>query len=360
MVDASRPPAYASGVEPRPDDSRGAPAAARQDDAVTAVSSVAYGFMGSQALFAALEIGLFTELAAGPASAAELALRLGLEPRPLLVLLEACAATELLERDGDRYRNTAAASRYLVRRARGYMGDYYLRQIAATLYAQVPAAARVIRGHAAGVTYAGFLDDPARTEEFIRGQHAGSSGPAYLLARSHDLSGFTRLLDLGGGSGAFSIEIARRHGLTATVVDHPSVVSVARKIVAEAGLAERIRCVPGDAIAGPWPEGADLILLSYVVSSYGPDMLQDVLARAGAYLPPGGGLIVHDFALHEGQPGPRNAALWYFANLAISATTYPHTVESITRAMSAAGFVGVTARPHVPDITFVFMGRRAG
>ena len=193
MVDASRPPAYASGVEPRPDDSRGAPAVVRQDDAVTAVSSVAYGFMGSQALFAALEIGLFTELAAGPASAAELAHRLGLEPRPILALLEACAATELLEREGDRYRNSAAASRYLVRHARGYMGDYYLRQIAATLYAQIPAAAGVIRGRAAGVTYAGFLDDPARTEEFIRGQHAGSSGPAYLLARSHDLSGFTRL-----------------------------------------------------------------------------------------------------------------------------------------------------------------------
>jgi SAM-dependent methyltransferase len=269
-------------------------------------------------------------------------------------------ATELLERDGEGYRNSAAADRYLVRHARGYMGDYYLRQIAATLYTQVPAAARVIRGQSDGVTYAGFLDDAARTEEFIRGQHAGSAGPASLLARRHDLSGFTRLLDLGGGSGAFSIEIARRHGLTATIVDHPSVVAVARKIVAEAGLAERIRCVPGDAIAGPWPDGGDLILLAYVVSSYGPDVLQDVVARARAYLPPGGGLIVHDFALHERQPGPRNAALWYFANLAISATTYPHTVESITRAMSAAGFIGVTARPHVPDITFVFMGRRAG
>jgi SAM-dependent methyltransferase len=360
MVDASNPAAYASGVEPRPEDARRSPAAGRRDDAVTAVSSVAYGFMGSQALFAALEIGLFTELAAGPASAAELARRLGAVPGPLRALLEACVATELLERDGEGYRNSAAADRYLVRHARGYMGDYYLRQIAATLYTQVPAAARVIRGQSDGVTYAGFLDDAARTEEFIRGQHAGSAGPASLLARRHDLSGFTRLLDLGGGSGAFSIEIARRHGLTATIVDHPSVVAVARKIVAEAGLAERIRCVPGDAIAGPWPDGGDLILLSYVVSSYGPDVLQDVVARARAYLPPGGGLIVHDFALHERQPGPRNAAFWYFANLAISATTYPHTVESITRAMSAAGFIGVTARPHVPDITFVFMGRRAG
>src|SRR5262249_54262669 len=101
--------------------------------------------MGSQALFAALEIGLFTELAAGPASLEELARRLGTEPRALLALVEACVATELLTRDGGRYQNTAAADRYLVRHARGYVGDYYLRQIAGTLYSQVPVARAVVR-----------------------------------------------------------------------------------------------------------------------------------------------------------------------------------------------------------------------
>jgi SAM-dependent methyltransferase len=330
----------------------------RRDDGITTVSSVAYGFMGSQALFSALEIGLFTELAAGPAGLGELARRLGVEPRALRALLEACVATELVERDGDRYRNSAGAARYLVRQARGYVGDYYLRQIATTLYAQLPAARAVVRGAAAGSTYAGFLEDPARAEEFIRGQHAGSSGPAYLLAKTFDAAGYTRLLDLGGGSGAFSIEMARRHGLSAIVVDQPSVVAVARKIVGEAGLGDRIRCVEGDVVAGPWPAGADLILLSYVVSSYGPSILHDLLARARAYLPPGGGLVVHDFALHGDRAGPRNAALWYFANLAISATTHPHTVDDITRAMTDAGFVDVIARPHVPDITFLFTGRR--
>jgi SAM-dependent methyltransferase len=344
-------------VEPRPADPRTDPSASRPDRDITAVSSVAYGFMGSQALFAALEVGLFTELAAGPASLEELARRLGSEPRVLLALLEACVATELLERDGGRYRNSPAADRYLVRHARGYVGDYYLRQIAGTLYAQVPAARAAVRGERAA-TYAGFLDDPARAEAFIRGQHAGSSGPAYLLAKSHDLGRHTCLLDLGGGSGAFAIEMARRHGLSAIVVDHPSVVAVARRIVDEAGLADRIRCVAGDVVAGPWPAGADLILLSYVVSSYGPETLRDLLARAHAYLPPGGGLLIHDFALHGDRPGPRNAALWYFANLAVSATTHPHTVDEIARAMADAGFADVTARPHVPGITFAFTGAR--
>lgn len=330
----------------------------RREDAITAVSSIAYGFMGSQALFAALEIGLFTELAASPASVDELVRRLGSEPRVLRTLLEACAATDLLARDGDRYRNGPAADRYLVRHARGYVGDYYLRQIAATLYSQVPLARAVVRGRALDATYAGFLDDPARAEEFIRGQHAGSSGPAYLLAKTAKVAGSTCLLDLGGGSGAFAIEMARRHRISAIVVDHPSVLAVARKIIAEAGLADRIRCEPGDVVAAPWPAGADLILLSYVVSSYGPTTLRDLMARAHAYLPLGGGVIIHDFALHGDRPGPRNAALWYFTNLSVSATTHPHTVEGITRAMADAGFVDVTSRPHVPGITFAFTGRR--
>jgi SAM-dependent methyltransferase len=344
-------------VEPPPGHSLVTPPDSRPDQDITAVSSVAYGFMGSQALFAALEIGLFTELAAGPASLEELARRLGSEPRVLLALLEACVATELLTRDDGRYRNSAAADRYLVRRARGYVGDYYLRQIATTLYAQVPMARAVVRGDARRETYAGFLDDPERVEDFIRGQHAGSSGPAYLLAKTQDFAGYQCLLDLGGGSGAFSIEIARRHGLSAIVVDHPSVVAVARTIVGESGLGDRIRCVPGDVVAEPWPPGADVILLSYVVSAYGPATLRDLLGRARAYLPPGGGLIIHDFALHGDRPGPRNAALWYFTNLAISATTHPHTVASIRVAMADAGFVDVVARPHVPGITFAFTGR---
>jgi hypothetical protein len=341
----------------RPDQRDAAPSPGR-DDAITAISSVAYGFMGSQALFAALELGLFTELAAGPADLEALAPRLAVEPPPLRAVLEACVAMGLLERSGDSYRNSAAADRYLVRHARGYMGEYYLRQIASTLYPQVPAARAVVRGATGHSTYAAFLNDPSRAEEFIRGQHAGSSGPAYLLARTHDLTPFQCLLDLGGGSGAFSIEAVRRHGLSAIVLDHPSVVVVARKIVAEAGLSDRIRCVAGDVVTGPWPSGADLLLLSYVVSSYGPPTLRDLLARAHAYLPAGGGLVIHDFALYGDRPGPRNAALWYFANLAVSDSTHPHTLDEITRAMTQAGFIEVTAQPHVPDITFVFRGRR--
>ena len=208
--------------------------------------------MGSQALFAALEIGLFTELAAGPASAAELAHRLGLEPRPILALLEACAATELLEREGDRYRNSAAASRYLVRHARGYMGDYYLRQIAATLYAQVPAAAAVIRGRRRRRDLRGLPGRPRAD----RGVHpgparglVGSRVPARAKPRPVGVHAAPRSRGRLGGLLDRDRPAARRCRRRSSTI--PSVVAVARKIVAESGLADRIHCVPGDAVAGP-------------------------------------------------------------------------------------------------------------
>jgi hypothetical protein len=75
-------------------------------------------------------------------------------------------------------------------------------------------------------------------------------------------------------------------------------------------------------------------------------------------LPRGGGIFIHDFAMNAEKPGPRNAALWQFANLAISATTYPHRQQDILGAMRESGFIDVAMRPHIPDITFLFSGRR--
>ncbi|MGE3990622.1 methyltransferase [Pseudorhodoplanes sp.] len=329
----------------------------QKDDAVTLVSSIAYGFMGSQALFAALELGLFSALATGPLTAEEISARTGAHIGPLHALLHALTGLGLVLRENERYRNSKAAARYLVRESRGYMGEYYLRQIADTLYQQLPQARAVLRGEARDTTYSSFLDDPVRTELFIRGQHAGSAGPAFLLARNADFSAYRRMLDLGGGSGAFSIEIARRWPqMSAIVFDQPGVIRFAEQFVADAGLSERIDCASGDVVNDSWPEGCDLILMSYIVSSYRPEDLRALLVRAFGYLPAAGGIMIHDFAMHDEQPGPRNAALWSFANLAISATTHPHTISDIATAMSDAGFSPVDARPHIPDITFLFTG----
>lgn len=331
------------------------------NDAIRSISAIAYGFMGSQALFAALELGLFTALSDDPCGLDVLANKLHAPPGPLSVLLSTCLALELLSWDGERYSNSPAAQRFLVQTARGYVGDYYLRQISPIVYPRLPLVRSLLRSEALAreLDYAHTLADPRTTETFVRGQHAGSLGPAVLLARSHDFSGCSRLLDLGGGSGAFAIEAVKRFpSLSAVVFDLPQVVAVAEQIIQEARLTDRIVGVGGDLRVDPWPKGSDVILLSYVVSCYEQGTVQALLARTQAYLPSGGRLLIHDFALSADRSGPHNAALFLFGQLCASAHTQAYTVDELAAAMEEAGYVDVAMRPFLPDLTFLVSGRK--
>ena len=114
------------------------------------------------------------------------------------------------------------------------------------------------------------MSDPAEAEAFSRAQHAGSLGPALVLDKKIDLSGRRSLLDVAGGSGAFSIALGRRYPeLHATILDFPNVVEVANRFIAEAGLEDRIATVGGDAIQSEWPPAQDVILMSYLLSAVG-------------------------------------------------------------------------------------------
>jgi 2-hydroxy-4-(methylsulfanyl)butanoate S-methyltransferase len=287
--------------------------------------------------------------------------RLRVPAGPLSVLLSTCVALDLLTWDGECYSNSPAAQRFLVQTSRSYVGDYYIRQISPLVYPRMPLVRSLLRGDLIEqLDYATTLDDPRTTEEFVRGQHAGSLGPATRLSRSHDFSGYTCLLDLGGGSGAFAIEAAKRYpGLSAVVFDLPQVVAVTEKIIQETGLAGRITCAGGDLRTDPWPKGSDLILLSYIVSCYDPQTLRALLARTQAYLPSGGRLVIHDFALSADRSGPHNAALFLFAQLSASAQTQAYAVDELRVAMQEAGYIDVAMQPFLPNLTFLVSGRKS-
>ncbi len=142
------------------------------------------------------------------------------------------------------------------------------------------------------------------------------------------------------------------------VFDLPQVVVITERIIQESGLEWRITCSGGNLRTDPWPRGADLILLSYIVSCYEPETLRNLLKRCLAYLPSGGGLLVHDFALYANRSTPRNAALFLFGELTVSAQAQSYTVEELGAAMQEAGFADVVIQPFLPDLTFLISGRK--
>jgi ubiquinone/menaquinone biosynthesis C-methylase UbiE len=104
-----------------------------------------------------------------------------------------------------------------------------------------------------------------------------------VVAGLVDLAGCRTLLDVGGGSGAFSIALCRRHPeLSATILDFPSVRPTADE------LSDRIQFVEGDALTTPWPTGQDSILMAYLLSVVAALRVGELLDRARQSLRPGG------------------------------------------------------------------------
>src|SRR6202042_3434405 len=78
-------------------------------------------------------------------------------------------------------------------------------------------------------TYEGLVYEAGIGEQFSSAQHTGSLGPARLLAKRLDLTDRHKLLDVGGGSGAYSIAFcAANPHLRATILDFPETVDTAK------------------------------------------------------------------------------------------------------------------------------------
>src|SRR5437867_11639459 len=75
-------------------------------------------FRRSKTMFAAVSLGVFDALAAGPKSSAALATELKLNADGLQRLLDGCVGLGLLTRGEAGYANTPAASAYLCRHSR--------------------------------------------------------------------------------------------------------------------------------------------------------------------------------------------------------------------------------------------------
>jgi len=325
---------------------------------VREISSIAYGFIGSKVLFSALNARLFELLAAGPRALPDLAAETGVAGNRLETLLTACTSLGLVERGPDGYRNAPASQQYLVAASPMYFGDYFRFQIDRQIYPLLLDLDQALQGTATGTIY-DMMKSPEEADYFSRAQHAGSLGPAAVVAKQVDLAGAASLLDVAGGSGAFSITLCRRFpALRATVLDFPTVTPVAARYIAEAGLHDRITVVPGDALESAWPGGQDAVLLSYLLSAVAADAIPRLTRLAHDALRPGGQVLVHDFFVDDDRSGPRGAALWFMSFL-----FNPHAISltpmGTTAALRSAGFDDVTVRDVIPGLTRLVVGRRS-
>lgn len=302
------------------------------------------GFAQTQILLACVELDVFQTLHEDPLEAEALAHRVGLDTAKAQILLDAAISLELLSKDRK--------------------GRYRLARLgAATL--GVPGLAAMIRHHR---VFYRDLEDPvaflrgetqpelAEFWPYVRGESAKTIpedvAQAYsdLMAQSQrmvaeetlntiDFGAFSALMDVGGGTGAFLAEVAKRYpNLDLTLFDLPPVVLQAEKLNLP-----KMAFAPGsfhDEIS----KGSDAISLIRVLYDHSDETIRSLLSRVYEALPSGGTLIISEPM--TGGNKPHRAGNVYFALYTLAMTTgKARSPEEITDFLKKTGFRDVKQHP---------------
>jgi len=302
----------------------------------------ARSFQESRLLLTALELDVFATVGEG-ATAAEVARRLGTDPRATEMLLNALVAVDALHKREAVFRCTVE-SKALGPARPGLLHTVHLWDTWSSLTECVKTG-RAVRSR-------GPESFPeARTRAFIAAMHARAQDSAQDTVRLSGIRDAKQMLDVGGGSGAFSIAFAKAcPDLQAEILDLGAVVPLAEEYIREAGLQDRVRVRPGDMRTAELGEGFDLVLLSAVCHMFGEDENRSLIQRCARALVRGGHLVIREFILQNDRTGPPHAALFALNMLVGTDRGNTYTEGQYRAWMEEAGLGAVTRADPKGDV----------
>lgn len=319
-------------------------------DATRHIFDIGLSYVYPQAMFAAINLGLFDALATGPVTPEELARQLQIHPVGCRRLLVALRELELVEHDQGSFCNSAIGS-YLTTDS-----PYPLRGVAmqgALFYRMcefLPDALREYSprwkqtfGTTTEETFSALYENPEHVRKFAEAMEAASILQGQEIARHIDFTPYRCLMDVAGGSGGISISIGRHYPhLRGIIMDVPPVCRVAEERIAANGLADRVTATAGDLIEGPYPSGADVIMLGWILHDWNDENCRTILNHCFAALPSGGALLAAEKVLGEDYSGTRTITACDLYMLAVCESGARERTEAEYRALlTEAGFVDV-------------------
>ena len=305
------------------------------------------GFQPSRTVLTAIELDVFTALGQGSdagATSADVASRTSASPHGMEALLNALVSLGLLLKKDGRFRNAPAAETFL--RAGAPHDARAALKHTVQLWDRWGTLTECVRqgGPVAHLDMAERGTD--WTEPFIAAMHRHATFRAPVVVGALDLAGVRRVLDVGGGSGAYAAAFARaRQDLTATVFDLPSVTPLTRRYLDTSGVGDRVHTVNGDLRTDAYGRDFDLVLASAICHMLGPDENVALFRKIRAALAPGGRVVVHDFVLDDDKAGPRSGALFALNMLVGTLHGSSYSAEEYCAFLAQAGFEGARTVP---------------
>jgi len=304
-------------------------------------------------LIAADALGLFAFLGPAPATAAEVAGGLSLSLRSADAILGTLTALGCLVQYHERFHLTELARTYLLPASPYYYGGMlqaYRSAAAITgeVLERVLRQGKPFRDAQPDDTAQSWASGELSVEQAARStaeMHSLGFPAAMGMARLGVFAGIKRLLDVGGGSGCFSVALASRHpALHCTVLDLPPVCALADQHILRAGLQARIDTCAANMFDDLWPLGCDAVLLSNILHDWDRASCLQLARKSLAVLPPGGHLYVHEVLLEDGKDWPL-AATTFSLLMLIAMRGQQYSAPGLASLLREAGFGEITVIP---------------
>ena len=252
---------------------------------------LAGGFRASRVILTANNFAVFEHLKT-PKTAAALARKIKTDPRATEILLDAVTALGLLKKTGTKYQNTGLSTTFLVKASPMYQGD--MLRHSDTLWKNWSGLDLVVR------TGLPNRVGERHHESFIRAMHNNAVFRAQDVIKAVDMGGVKKALDLGGGPGTYSMEMARQ-GANVTLFDLPNTIVISKKLVKEAKV-RNIDYIGGDFHSDDIGTGYDLVFISQILHSLSKDESLALLKKSANTLNPRGRIAIQEFLWKKTGP----------------------------------------------------------
>jgi 2-polyprenyl-3-methyl-5-hydroxy-6-metoxy-1,4-benzoquinol methylase len=290
------------------------------------------------ALKGAIELEIFTHIAGGAVTPAQIAPLCKSSEKGVRVLCDYLTVNGFLVKHDGKYGLAPETGIFLDKKSPAYMGSvagFLAHDMMRKNFSDV--AALVRNG---GAVFHEMLgpDDPIWVE-FARSMAPMMGVPAEILAMQVAGAGPKKVLDIAAGHGLFGIFVARENPAAEVIaVDWANVLDVAKENAAKMGVADRFRALPGSAFDVDLGTDYDLVLLPNFLHHFDEATCVTLLKRLRAAMKPSGILATVEFVPNEDRVSPPHAAAFSMMMLGGTEAGDAYTFKELERMVRAAGF----------------------
>jgi ubiquinone/menaquinone biosynthesis C-methylase UbiE len=296
----------------------------------------------TEALKAAIELGVFTAIGEGNTTAETIAKRCNASERGTRILCDYLTIMEMLTKENGKYGLTLDSSVFLDKRSPAYVGGATEFLLSSTLMEGFRNLTEAVRRGGTSMEDEGTVspDNPVWVK-FARGMAGLMSMPAQLLAKLADPQADKKLkvLDIAAGHGLFGVAFATNNKQAEiTALDWKAVLEVAKENAKKAGIEDRYKTIEGSAFEVDFGKGYDVILLTNFLHHFDPPTCEKLLKKVHDSLADGGRAVTLEFVPNEDRISPPESAGFSLIMLSGTPSGDAYTFSELEKMFANAGF----------------------